>query len=125
LSEEVRKVLDGLEKRLNDGFQGLREKYLGSTEKTTAEGPSVQVERDQDGKIKSIDVVVLEEPAVSCRPYEFDPASGIDLCFNSKGRLAKMRYAPSKFAEVAKADLSRIQQRLESCPLCKPGEEKK
>jgi len=63
--------------------------------------------------VRHVDVVVREEPAVSHRPYRYDPESGVELYFGEGGRLVKVSYLPEKFP-----GMERVKDVIAECPLC-------
>jgi hypothetical protein len=74
------------------------------------------------GSVRSIEVVVEEGQIIRCRPYKWDKGTGIEVCFGDDNKLKRIRYSPDKFEEVTGADLSRINERLKDCPLCREGD---
>jgi len=72
-------------------------------------------------RIRRIEVVIDPEASVNyCRPYKYDPTTGIQLCFDAANRLVRVLYEPEVFKRLG---IERIERRLEECEICKQAEE--
>ena len=66
-------------------------------------------------EVKEIAIVLKDTPTAFCRDTKHD---GVKMCFDKNLDVTRWLYKPEVFAKTYKADIEKLRQKVDDCPVC-------